>query len=385
MDIFRGAGLGIALIRIGLVTLAVAIIASFVGNPEGPKTCAPSPSTPVRFPGCHLDAHMPFVVEINRNAFFAAERGALTTTRDRLEKATAAASASGAEKDARTVQNVAAEYRALPKTASLVLFVDGAAAPARIAVDVESDEVPDWTRLSFTLVPATDAGSDEGRAWRRLLAGSTGFGSRGVTVGVGMAGAEAPRAATLYDGVTLTVFRPRIVLAAGTGLLLVVLGLAIRSWRTGLLRDGEGDTCFSLARVQAAWWMVLTIGGFVFVVLATSQYAGVITASTLGLIGISGSTLLIARGIDQMPDAPAPRPSDGFFRDLMTDDNGDPALQRIQMVAWTVILGLVFVVLTLRDLAFPDFDPNVLILSGLVSATYAGFKVPENKVSEKKE
>jgi hypothetical protein len=385
----RKYGPGFVVTMLGVLLLGGAIAWSLTSGPEAPAGCALKPTALVRFPDCQLDVNEPFVVEIRRDQLFAAERERLVATAERRDAASQRARETGAESDARTVQTVSAEYEALPKQATVVLFVDGVATPARDAVDIEGTlaDPGAWTRLEFRLEPAANAGTDDGRAWRKLLAGNSGFGSRAVALGLGDPGAAAPRTGTLVEGARLAVFRPAVVLVAGIGLLAIVVGLAMQFWKTGMLRDGTpaGDVLppFSLARVQAAWWMVLTIGGFIFVFLATRQYAGVVTGSTLGLIGISGATFLAARGIDQTAaPAPAPRASRGFFRDLMTDGE-TVALQRIQMVAWTVILGLIFAGLTLRDLSFPEFDSNLLILSGLVSATYAGFKVPENDRARK--
>jgi len=67
----------------------------------------------------------------------------------------------------------------------------------------------------------------------------------------------------------------------------------------------------------------------------------------------------------------------GWFRDLTTDLNGT-ALHRIQVLCWTIALGLVFLVGVYRDLAMPpDFSATLLALMGISSAGYVGFKFPE--------
>jgi len=47
------------------------------------------------------------------------------------------------------------------------------------------------------------------------------------------------------------------------------------------------------------------------------------------------------------------------------------------MMAWTVVLGIVFINAVQTDLAMPDFDATLLGLMGLSSGTYIGFKFPE--------
>lgn len=62
--------------------------------------------------------------------------------------------------------------------------------------------------------------------------------------------------------------------------------------------------------------------------------------------------------------------------DLVTDENG-PALHRLQVIGWTIVLGLVFVVGVYRELAMPVFSEVLLALIAVSGATYVGFKFPE--------
>ena len=72
-----------------------------------------------------------------------------------------------------------------------------------------------------------------------------------------------------------------------------------------------------------------------------------------------------------------PFASQGWFKDLTTDLNG-PTLHRVQVVFWTLALGVVFLVGVYRDLAMPpDFSGTLLALMGLSGAGYVGFKFPE--------
>ena len=49
---------------------------------------------------------------------------------------------------------------------------------------------------------------------------------------------------------------------------------------------------------------------------------------------------------------------------------------RFQIVVWTLVLGMVFVSNVLNDLVMPTFDASVLVLMGISSGTYLGFKLP---------
>ena len=76
-------------------------------------------------------------------------------------------------------------------------------------------------------------------------------------------------------------------------------------------------------------------------------------------------------------DKTRPFKSQGWLKDLTTDING-PTVHRIQVLCWTVALGLVFLVGVYRELAMPpDFSATLLALMGISSAGYVGFKWPE--------
>ncbi len=77
-------------------------------------------------------------------------------------------------------------------------------------------------------------------------------------------------------------------------------------------------------------------------------------------------------------DLTAPFVSQGWYRDLTTDING-PALHRVQVFYWTIILGIVFIVAVYRELAMPQFSDTLLALMGVTSGGYLGFKYPEKQ------
>jgi hypothetical protein len=75
-------------------------------------------------------------------------------------------------------------------------------------------------------------------------------------------------------------------------------------------------------------------------------------------------------------DKTRPFVSQGWFKDITTDLNGT-AVHRLQVVCWTITLGVVFVVGVYRQLSMPQFDGMLLALMGISSAGYVGFKVQE--------
>jgi hypothetical protein len=63
------------------------------------------------------------------------------------------------------------------------------------------------------------------------------------------------------------------------------------------------------------------------------------------------------------------------FEDLLTEEAGAYDFHRFQMLAWTLVLGSVFVFKVFSDRTMPQFDSNLLLLMGISSGAYIGFKV----------
>jgi hypothetical protein len=141
---------------------------------------------------------------------------------------------------------------------------------------------------------------------------------------------------------------------------------------------------YSLSRFQMAWWFFLVIAGYVFMWMVTGEL-DTITESILALIGIGAGTAVGAAVIDAppspnaQPSPPPPPSSKSFFTDVLTDDQGNVGFHRFQMLAWTIILGVIFIVSVWEGLSMPEFSATLLGLMGLSSGTYLGFKLPEKK------
>ena len=74
--------------------------------------------------------------------------------------------------------------------------------------------------------------------------------------------------------------------------------------------------------------------------------------------------------------APMTGKSNGFFDDILSDANGI-SFHRFQMVAWTIVLGIIFIIEVYRNLAMPVFNTTLMGLLGLSAGTYLGLKIPE--------
>jgi len=163
--------------------------------------------------------------------------------------------------------------------------------------------------------------------------------------------------------------------------LLVALSAAIviSAIYTDMLRDGapiEGiRQPYSLSRTQMAWWFFLIVLSYVFIWLVTGDRDS-IPPSLLGLMGISAATALAASAI---PTGGARRASQSWWRDLVADENGIVALDRLQIVVWTIVLSGIFLTSVIWDLTMPEFNTTLLALMGISSGTYIGFKLPHKQ------
>lgn len=264
---------------------------------------------------------------------------------------------------------------------AVYLFIDEVRTPSSMDVYTsDSKDVKDnkdgWTWKKLNIRAPDDAGVAEGKLWRQILGGTPFEGSRHVALGFGDKEGTLPRTdAVTVEKVKLRVYHWPLLVAGALGLALMAAGLIGLGWDTGLLRDtppaaATAPAPFSLARVQFAWWLFLVIGGYLYVWLVTGQFIGVVTTGVLALMGISGVSGLAAQVIDPTPN---PNASQGFLRDIMSENNTF-VLQRVQMAAWTLILGVIFLWTTLTSFSFPNFDPNLLVLAGIVNGVYLGFK-----------
>jgi hypothetical protein len=205
------------------------------------------------------------------------------------------------------------------------------------------------------------------------------------------------KAEILLDVIPHGIFVFALVLIAA--LLAGFLALAVKS---DLLRDsgpaatGTARKPYSLSRTQAAWWFFLIIASYVFIGIITGDFSTTITGTVLALLGISAGTVVGSAFIDAgkaaaVPPpaqagaggaaAPAVRPaavSEYWWIDILSDANG-VSFHRFQIAAWTVALGIIFIVEVWQVLAMPTFDGSLLGLMGISAGTYLGLKIPESQ------
>jgi hypothetical protein len=168
-------------------------------------------------------------------------------------------------------------------------------------------------------------------------------------------------------------------------LLLMLWWFLYLAGKKDLLRDGPTPAvgpkqAYSLGRTQMAWWFFLIIVGFVFIWLISGDQ-DTITASLLMLMGISSGTALGSRLVDTNGSSTPPPPSvthGSWIKDILSDSTGTIVLHRFQVVIWTLVLGIMFVVTVFNSLSMPVFSETLVTLMGISSGTYLGFKLSEH-------
>ncbi|MEK6708063.1 MAG: hypothetical protein AABY81_04550 [Pseudomonadota bacterium] len=214
--------------------------------------------------------------------------------------------------------------------------------------------------------------------------------------------------------------------ALGVGLVILLFAYYFLIKNPTALRDGK-DGYYSLGKSQMAFWGLLVVLTFTGIWCLTGTMEQ-IPLSVLTLLGISGATGLsaivigenkksvkeselqteiiklreeqqklekeqltaagafpqvsearlveIKSKIDELSQQPVSVQSAGFLRDICDDGNG-LSFHRLQVVIWTMVLGVVFIGSVARVMSMPEFSETLLILLGISNGTYLGFKFPE--------
>lgn len=167
---------------------------------------------------------------------------------------------------------------------------------------------------------------------------------------------------------------------------------------TGLIRDpdlnNKGELGpFSLSQTQLAFWTVIIVGGFIYLVILTGLCDS-LNDSCLLLLGISGGTTGIASFIDfykkrnVINNNPAIQEGDvnpskmfvkehrGFLHDILSD-GVNISVQRSQIFIWNLVLGLYFIWYVIDNKSMPVFSNTLLLLAGVSSTLYLASKGPE--------
>ena len=167
---------------------------------------------------------------------------------------------------------------------------------------------------------------------------------------------------------------------------------------------------YSLARFQLLWWSGIVTASYVAILTITGSM-DTVTTGTMALMGIVGGTSVLAAFQDRRPGddevrrqqhaaayiaAAAANPPDratmaaslnevypptqGWLADLLSDAAGYN-IHRLQLLAWTMVLGITFLYEVTRTLGMPELSANLLALTGISNGTYFGFKMQEQQVA----
>lgn len=306
-----------------------------------------------------------------------------------------------------------------PNLADFVLYFDG------YAVAKGADPMLS-SAASSMLVFVLQRTTANTPAWKALI-GSPTSSTKSVRVALGVTGSSAllPTSDGKPRQATLIIVRLWGLVVGVLFLIAVILGVFALGNCSDFLRDsqptdfggavGPNNTVlrrpYSLAQVQMAWWFALVFAAFIFLYLLTSDF-NTLTAQALTLMGIGTGTALgasmiektktdgaqktfqdlltriaqlNAAGAQEAVVAPLRQQRDvlarqlashDFITDILTDVDGI-SLHRFQLMAWTVVIGVIFCLSVYGNLALPDFDQTILGVLGISAGTYLGFKVPE--------
>ncbi|MDB4963973.1 MAG: hypothetical protein JWP01_3972 [Myxococcales bacterium] len=180
--------------------------------------------------------------------------------------------------------------------------------------------------------------------------------------------------------------------------LVVVVGVVSKSttynrWFLGALVSGS-DGRLSTSKFQAVIWTAVALFGFVEVfterlLVGVSAGDSTIPVSMLIAMGFSAVTMTAAKGItvsyvtNGLVNKEAPAAQRGRVRPklggLVTDDDGVPELAKIQMLAFTTIAVVFYLVrMSLQESVLPaltDIEPSLMALMGLSQGAYLGKKL----------
>ena len=71
--------------------------------------------------------------------------------------------------------------------------------------------------------------------------------------------------------------------------------------------------------------------------------------------------------------------NENFLLDILSDANG-VSFHRFQIAAWTLVLGIIFIIQVYNVLAMPVFNGSLLALLGISAGTYVTLKTQEATV-----
>ncbi len=147
-----------------------------------------------------------------------------------------------------------------------------------------------------------------------------------------------------------------------------------RRWISGLFLGSDGTPSLSL--LQIFIWTTITVWGFFYVYMVAGRLLSM-TPEMMELLGIAGAGTVVARWVAASNAAPGSPSDDDASDDFwqMLSTNGTFDLLKLQLLLFTVVIGM-YVVWRIADAgAFPNLDSNTLLLLGVSQGIYVAGKL----------
>jgi len=205
--------------------------------------------------------------------------------------------------------------------------------------------------------------------------------------------------AQLVAASTVTTGWKWIAAGIAVGVLLVIYLVVVvftrdrknKKWHLNPIYVAEGaDGTLSTSKFQWLVWLVVVLFSYVFLwVLRARQgnYEAIsdVPANLLAVLGFSTVTAVGAKGITvgYLKSGSTSKPDDDNAKGgLLVDDDGTPQLAKIQMLGFTVIAVMIFLVAVFHQsrganptAELPDIDGSLLVLMGISQGGYLGKKL----------
>lgn len=263
----------------------------------------------------------------------------------------------------------------LRKNAQPVLYLDQM--PMKGLAPIALSSTPAGCVIGFLLERTPQAAA----TWMVLDKVALQKGISELDVAVGLGPDDKAEAVAAQDGkLTLEVRAPHALKwFLGGVLVLLLLIWKLCGKECALIRDrgtfaegARGLPSFSLARTQLFLWLLFAIVAALYLWCLTGTLPA-LSGTVLLILLVSGGTTVSSMLVDQARQSRVLK-SKGFFRDVTSDDldsdRETPSLHRLQQLIVTVLLLAAGAVTVYRDLTFPVFDDNWLLLMGLSAGTY---------------
>jgi len=153
---------------------------------------------------------------------------------------------------------------------------------------------------------------------------------------------------------------------------------SLKSWCLGLFIGQDGQPSLSLFQIFI--WTVLTLWSLLFVLFNTGNLL-TMTTQVMMLLGFAGVGSLTARWIAtgrQLSQAPAEKDSNAPRFSAMLEVDGRLDLFKVQLLLFTVFIAGYVAFRILKQSAFPELDPQFLLLMGVSNGLYVGTKFTQS-------